>query len=192
MHPRLAADVGVAIGAGTDVAVAGDVVLVRSDPRDIPQIIALSRVTYRKMVQNLWWAAGAHRGYSTAAGVLAPWGTFSIPQSVLSSCRPAPSSLRSTPNCCVESPYEDEKRLMRVPLSLVHVVREPDATASTPGNLHRCSCCSRWAAMNNRWHRLHRLDPRFIVISARSPIALGPNAFAWFHVQFTAWSRHQR
>ena len=53
------ADVGIAIGAGTDVAVeAGDVVLVRSDPRDVPRIVALSRATYRKMIQNLWWAAG--------------------------------------------------------------------------------------------------------------------------------------
>ena len=50
------ADVGIAIGAGTDVAVeAGDIVLVRSDPRDVPRIIALSRASYRKMVQNLWW-----------------------------------------------------------------------------------------------------------------------------------------
>jgi Cu2+-exporting ATPase len=53
------ADVGIAIGAGTDVAVeAGDVVLVRSDPRDVPRIIELSKATYRKMIQNLWWAAG--------------------------------------------------------------------------------------------------------------------------------------
>ena len=53
------ADVGVAIGAGADVAVeAGDIVLVRSDPRDVPRIITLSRATYRKMIQNLWWAAG--------------------------------------------------------------------------------------------------------------------------------------
>jgi hypothetical protein len=53
------ADVGIAIGAGTDVAVeAGGIVLVRSDPRVVPRIIALSRATYRKMVQNLWWAAG--------------------------------------------------------------------------------------------------------------------------------------
>ena len=49
------ADVGVAIGAGTGVAVeAGDVVLVRSDPRDVSRIITLSRASYRKMVQNLW------------------------------------------------------------------------------------------------------------------------------------------
>src|SRR5690606_4645241 len=53
------ADVGIAVGAGTDVAVeAGDVVLVRSDPRDIARIVTLSRATYRKMIQNLWWAAG--------------------------------------------------------------------------------------------------------------------------------------
>lgn len=70
------ADVGVAIGAGTDVAVeAGDVVLVRSDPRDVPRIIALSRATYRKMVQNLWWAAGYNIvAIPLAAGVLAPLG----------------------------------------------------------------------------------------------------------------------
>jgi Cu2+-exporting ATPase len=70
------ADVGIAIGAGTDVAVeAGDIVLVRSDPRDVPRIIALSKATYRKMVQNLWWAAGYNIvALPLAAGVLAPWG----------------------------------------------------------------------------------------------------------------------
>jgi len=72
----LAADVGIAIGAGTDVAVeAGDVVLIRSDPRDIPRIVALSKATYRKMIQNLWWAAGYNIvALPLAAGVLAPWG----------------------------------------------------------------------------------------------------------------------
>jgi Cu2+-exporting ATPase len=72
----LTADVGIAIGAGTDVAVeAGDVVLVRSDPRDVPRIIALSKATYRKMIQNLWWAAGYNiAAIPLAAGVLAPWG----------------------------------------------------------------------------------------------------------------------
>ena len=75
------ADVGVAIGAGTDVAVeAGDVVLVRSDPRDVPRIITLSRATYRKMVQNLWWAAGYNIvAIPLAAGVLAPWGIVLSP-----------------------------------------------------------------------------------------------------------------
>jgi Cu2+-exporting ATPase len=75
------ADVGIAIGAGTDVAVeAGDIVLVRSDPRDVPRIIALSRATYRKMVQNLWWAAGYNIvAIPLAAGVLAPWGILLTP-----------------------------------------------------------------------------------------------------------------
>ena len=50
---------------------AGDVVLVRSDPRDVPRIVALSRATYRKMVQNLWWAAGYNLvAVPLAAGVL--------------------------------------------------------------------------------------------------------------------------
>ena len=70
------ADVGIAIGAGTDVAVeAGDIVLVRSDPRDVPRIVSLSRATYKKMVQNLWWAAGYNIfAIPLAAGVLAPQG----------------------------------------------------------------------------------------------------------------------
>jgi Cu2+-exporting ATPase len=77
----VAADVGIAIGAGTDVAVeAGDVVLVRSDPRDIPRIIGLSRATYRKMLQNLWWATGYNVfAIPLAAGVLAPIGIILSP-----------------------------------------------------------------------------------------------------------------
>ena len=80
--PALAtADVGIAIGAGTDVAVeAGDIVLVRSDPRDIPRIVDLSRATYRKMIQNLWWAAGYNIvAIPLAAGVLAAWGILLTP-----------------------------------------------------------------------------------------------------------------
>ena len=75
------ADVGIAIGAGTDVAVeAGDVVLVRSDPRDVPRIIQLSRATWRKMVQNLWWAAGYNIvAIPLAAGVLAHRGILLSP-----------------------------------------------------------------------------------------------------------------
>jgi Cu2+-exporting ATPase len=70
------ADVGIAIGAGTDVAVeAGDIVLVRSDPRDVPSIIDLSKATYRKMIQNLWWAAGYNIiAIPVAAGLFARWG----------------------------------------------------------------------------------------------------------------------
>jgi P-type Cu2+ transporter len=80
--PALAtADIGIAIGAGTDVAVeAGHIVLVRSDPRDIPRIVSLSRATYRKMVQNLWWAAGYNIfAIPLAAGVLAAWGVLLTP-----------------------------------------------------------------------------------------------------------------
>jgi Cu2+-exporting ATPase len=75
------ADVGVAMGAGTDVAVeAGDVVLVRSDPRDVARIVALSRASYRKMIQNLWWAAGYNvLAIPLAAGVLAPVGVVLAP-----------------------------------------------------------------------------------------------------------------
>lgn len=77
----LTADVGIAIGAGTDVAVeAGDVVLVRSDPRDVARIVALSRASYRKMIQNLWWAAGYNIvAIPLAAGVLAGAGILLAP-----------------------------------------------------------------------------------------------------------------
>jgi Cu2+-exporting ATPase len=80
--PALAtADIGIAIGAGADVAVeAGHIVLVRSDPRDIPRIVTLSRATYRKMVQNLWWATGYNVvAIPLAAGVLAVWGILLTP-----------------------------------------------------------------------------------------------------------------
>ena len=80
--PALAtADVGIAIGAGTDVAVeAGHIVLMRSDPRDVPRMVTLSRATYRKMVQNLWWAAGYNIvAIPLAAGVLAGRGVLLSP-----------------------------------------------------------------------------------------------------------------
>ena len=75
------ADVGIAIGAGTEVAVeAGDIVLVRSDPRDVPRIMALSRATYRKMIQNLGWATGYNvLAIPLAAGVLAKEGIILSP-----------------------------------------------------------------------------------------------------------------
>ncbi|HEU5204378.1 MAG TPA: heavy metal translocating P-type ATPase [Candidatus Limnocylindrales bacterium] len=75
--PALAtADVGIAIGAGTDVAVeSAGIVLVRSDPRDVVGAIELSRASYRKMIQNLVWATGYNLvAIPVAAGVLVPWG----------------------------------------------------------------------------------------------------------------------
>jgi Cu2+-exporting ATPase len=77
----LTADVGFAIGAGTDVAVeAGDIVLVRSDPRDVARAIELSKAAYRKMVQNLVWAAGYNVvAIPLAGGVLAPQGILLHP-----------------------------------------------------------------------------------------------------------------
>src|SRR5690606_36501610 len=75
------ADVGLAIGAGTDVAVEpGDVVLVRCDPLDVARIVTLSWASYRKMVQNLWWAAGYNiAAIPLAPGVLAPVGILLEP-----------------------------------------------------------------------------------------------------------------
>jgi Cu2+-exporting ATPase len=82
--PALArADVGIAIGAGTDVAIASaGVILAGSDPRSVLSAIQLSRASYRKMQQNLWWAAGYNLiSVPLAAGVLAPIG-FVMPMSV--------------------------------------------------------------------------------------------------------------
>lgn len=75
------ADVGIAVGAGTDVAIeSADIVLVRSDPRDVTAIIELSRATCRKMVQNLWWATGYNAfAIPAAAGVLYPLGIVLSP-----------------------------------------------------------------------------------------------------------------
>jgi Cu2+-exporting ATPase len=75
--PALAtADVGIAIGAGTDVAVeSAGIVLVRSDPRDVVAAIQLSRATYRKMIQNLVWATGYNLvAIPVAMGLFVPWG----------------------------------------------------------------------------------------------------------------------
>lgn len=80
--PALAqADIGIAVGAGTDVAIeTADIILVRSNPKDVTAILDLSRITYRKMVQNLWWATGYNIfAMPLAAGVLFSFGLILTP-----------------------------------------------------------------------------------------------------------------
>jgi len=74
-------DLGIAIGAGTEVAIeSADIVLVKSDPRDVAAILGLARATYRKMVQNLAWATGYNSfAIPLAAGVAAAWGVTLSP-----------------------------------------------------------------------------------------------------------------
>ncbi len=75
------ADVGIAIGSGTDVAVeSAGIILVRNDPLDVLKVLSLSRASYRKMIQNLGWAAGYNVfALPLAAGVLAPVGILLSP-----------------------------------------------------------------------------------------------------------------
>ena len=77
------ADIGSAIGSGTDVAVeSAGLILVQSNPLDVVKIIELSRASQRKMVQNIWWAAGYNIvAIPLAAGILAPWG-INLPPAV--------------------------------------------------------------------------------------------------------------
>jgi Cu2+-exporting ATPase len=77
----VAADLGVAIGAGTNVAIeSADLVLVESDPLDVPRALLLARLTYTKMIQNLFWATGYNAiAIPLAAGVAMPWGIVLSP-----------------------------------------------------------------------------------------------------------------
>lgn len=80
--PALAqADVGIAVGSGTDIAAeTADIILVNSDPKDIANLILFGRATYNKMIQNLWWAAGYNiLAIPLAAGVLYNWGIMLSP-----------------------------------------------------------------------------------------------------------------
>jgi Cu2+-exporting ATPase len=80
--PALAqADVGIAVGSGTDVAAeTADIILVNSDPKDIANLILFGKATYNKMIQNLWWAAGYNiLAIPLAAGVLYNWGIMLSP-----------------------------------------------------------------------------------------------------------------
>jgi Cu2+-exporting ATPase len=75
------ADVGIAIGSGTDIAIeSAGIILVKSNPLDVAKVFTLSRANYRKMVQNLWWAAGYNIiALPLAAGALAGWGILLSP-----------------------------------------------------------------------------------------------------------------
>jgi Cu2+-exporting ATPase len=75
------ADVGIAIGSGTDVAVeSAGIILVKNNPLDVVKVVDLSRASYRKMIQNLGWAAGYNViALPLAAGVLAPAGILLSP-----------------------------------------------------------------------------------------------------------------
>ena len=75
------ADVGIAIGSGTDVAIeSAGIILVKSNPMDVVRIMKLSRAAHRKMIQNLWWAAGYNIvALPLAAGILAPIGILLSP-----------------------------------------------------------------------------------------------------------------
>jgi Cu2+-exporting ATPase len=80
--PALAqADVGIAVGSGTDVAAeTADIILVNSNPKDIASLILFGRATYNKMIQNLWWAAGYNIiAIPLAAGILYKWGIMLSP-----------------------------------------------------------------------------------------------------------------
>ena len=80
--PALAqADVGIAIGAGSDVAVeTADIILIKNNPDDVASVIALAQATYKKMIQNLWWATGYNIvAIPLAAGVLFSYGILLSP-----------------------------------------------------------------------------------------------------------------
>ena len=104
------ADVGIAIGSGTNVAVeSAGIILVRDNPLDVAKVVELSRASYAKMVQNLLWATGYNVvALPLAAGVLAPFGIVLSPRWGPCSCRSAPSSSPSTPSCCADCAYQDD------------------------------------------------------------------------------------
>ncbi|MBB5833045.1 Cu2+-exporting ATPase [Brachybacterium aquaticum] len=117
--PALAqADVGIAIGAGTDVAIgSAGVVLAGSDPRSVLSVLRLSGAAYRKMTQNLWWAAGYNLiSVPLAAGVLAPVGVI-MPMSV-------GAVLMSLSTIIVALNAQTLRRLDLTPEASVETVRE--------------------------------------------------------------------
>ncbi len=105
------ADIGIAIGSGTDVAVeSADIILVKSDPLDVVNIIELSRATYRKMIQNLVWATGYNVvALPLAAGILAPIGIILSPAVVLFEISTDP------PGFAVDEPVDELGTHLKLP-----------------------------------------------------------------------------
>jgi Cu2+-exporting ATPase len=128
--PALAqADVGIAIGAGTDVAIASaGVILASDDPRSVLSVIELSRRSYRKMKQNLWWAAGYNLiAVPLAAGVLAPIG-FVLPMEV-------GALLMSASTVVVALNAQLLRRLdLRPEISVENILPEKTRVTDTAGN----------------------------------------------------------
>jgi Cu2+-exporting ATPase len=114
------ADVGIAIGSGTDVAVeSAGIILVKSNPLDVVNVVALSRTSYRKMIENLIWATGYNVvALPLAAGILAPWGI------VLS---PAVGALLMSLSTVIVA---INAQLMRRQVSFAHEAPQPAAAAA--------------------------------------------------------------
>ncbi|MBN2100127.1 MAG: copper-translocating P-type ATPase [Dehalococcoidia bacterium] len=110
--PALAqADVGIALGSGTDVAMeSGDVVLVKNDLRDVPEAIRLSRYTIRKVKQNLFWAFAYNSlGIPIAAGILYPW-TETLLNPIIAAAAMAFSSISVVTNSLLMNRYRVQRR----------------------------------------------------------------------------------
>ena len=163
---------GIAIGAGTDVAVeSAGIVLVRSDPRDVVGAIELSRATYRKMVQNLVWATGYNLvAIPVAMGLLVPWG-IDLPMAV--------GRHRDEPVDDHRGGQRAAAATARPPASASRAEREPRSAISRAGRVEQCGArrrrdttSSTSCGSNGSQPRSHEGYPLAVAIgSDGSPVA---------------------
>lgn len=141
---EVAKDVGIAIGAGSDVAVeTADVILVRSNPLDVVAIVQLSRATYQKMIQNLIWATGYNVvAIPLAAGALYAWGVLLTPalgavlmsaSTVIVAINARLLRLRAEPQ--PEAKAEPQPEAKVEPKAETKAEPQPEAKAKTPSDL---------------------------------------------------------